>query len=408
MTAIGAGRHDPHDPFEDSGRTGAGSQMRRKGHQTGAAGAGRLAVVGAVTVVTVVLLRLWQRRARRTRRRWTGAGPAVTATDGVRLHTRLAGPHDAAPVGVTTDAGSREGPVNQGGSAPTDAPTPTVVLVHGFASGMQEWDRQLGALVSRARVVTYDQRGHGLSGWAGRPAATIDQLGRDLGAVVDACATSGPVVVVGHSMGGMAVLSLARQRPDLIGPTIVGAGLVSTAAAALDRDILSGVVGGALRRSGVADRVLDLVWTLGPLLDRLTPFGTPAGRRLLRRWLFRGPVPDAAVTRMQDLVAGTSDTAAAAFLPSVLRHDERAALPVLRDIPTLVVAGAEDATIPACHARALAGALGPRSRLVVVPGAGHMVNLTRPEPVNRALRELLARSCAARGGVHSPTGSGEQ
>ena len=57
---------------------------------------------------------------------------------------------------------------------------------------------------------------------------TIDQLGRDLKAVIDAAAPEGPLVLVGHSMGGMTVMALADQYPELIRDRVVGVAFVGT------------------------------------------------------------------------------------------------------------------------------------------------------------------------------------
>ena len=67
---------------------------------------------------------------------------------------------------------------------------PTVVFCHGFTVDSQFWTPQIAALDGYARVVTWDQRGHGRSGWGEQSHATVDQTGRDLAAVVDAVAPS--------------------------------------------------------------------------------------------------------------------------------------------------------------------------------------------------------------------------
>ena len=103
---------------------------------------------------------------------------------------------------------------------PTDAPL-TVVFAHGFCLRMgafhfqrmrlsEEWDSQV-------RMIFYDQRGHGRSGEAPPETYTITQLGKDLETVLQVIAPRGPIVLVGHSMGGMTVLSHARQFPEHYG-----------------------------------------------------------------------------------------------------------------------------------------------------------------------------------------------
>jgi hypothetical protein len=109
----------------------------------------------------------------------------------------------------------------------------TVVFSHGFTARLVEWDLQRAAVRDRARVVLWDQRGHGRSGWTKLTKATIDRTGRDLGEVLDATTPTGPVVLAGHSMGGMSILALARQRPELFGDRIVGVFLPATSAGGL-------------------------------------------------------------------------------------------------------------------------------------------------------------------------------
>src|SRR3954466_11908950 len=116
----------------------------------------------------------------------------------------------------------------------------TVVLAHGFTARLAEWELQREALRPRARLVLFDQRGHGRSGWTKLTKATIDRTGRDLGEVLDATTPEGPVVLAGHSMGGMSILALPRQRPELFGDRVVGVFLLATSAGGL---VETGVLG---------------------------------------------------------------------------------------------------------------------------------------------------------------------
>jgi len=113
-----------------------------------------------------------------------------------------------------------------------DAPL-TVVFVHGYGASLGEWRYQRAALAPHARLVLFDQRGHGRSGWTHPRRATVDQLGQDLRAVVRDHAGGRPVVLVSHSLGGMAVLALVAERGELIGTTIRGVALLSTSAGRL-------------------------------------------------------------------------------------------------------------------------------------------------------------------------------
>src|SRR3954467_5218878 len=113
-----------------------------------------------------------------------------------------------------------------------DAPL-TVVLSHGFTARLAEWEIQRAALRRRARLVLWDQRGHGRSSWTRLTEATVDRTGRDLGEILDATAPAGPVGLAGHSLGGMSIMALARQRPELFGDRVVGVLLLATSAGGL-------------------------------------------------------------------------------------------------------------------------------------------------------------------------------
>ncbi|MFW3171183.1 alpha/beta fold hydrolase [Geodermatophilus sp. CPCC 206100] len=267
----------------------------------------------------------------------------------------------------------------------------TVVLSHGFTARLEEWDLQRQALRDRARLVLWDQRGHGRSGWTPLTRATIDRTGRDLGEVLDAVAPEGPVVLAGHSMGGMSVMALARQRPELFGSRVVGVFLLATSAGGLVRTGLVGLGVGALRLLGLLPVYLRLLQALAPLLERLRRRGTAAGRWFTRRYLFgRDDADPAHVREVQALLEQTPLPVTMAFYATLLEHDEAAALSVLGRVPVTVVAATTDRLTPLAHGRRLAAAIGD-AELVEVPGAGHCVNLTRPWVVDDALLRLLDR-----------------
>ncbi len=121
---------------------------------------------------------------------------------------------------------------------PTDAPV-TIVFPHGWTLRMGSWHFQrlglrgpgfgTGAGVT-ARLVFYDQRSHGKSGRAPEGHSTMEYLAADLRQVIATAAPTGPVGLIGHSMGGMAILTLAAEDPDLFAERVVGVGLVCTGA----------------------------------------------------------------------------------------------------------------------------------------------------------------------------------
>jgi pimeloyl-ACP methyl ester carboxylesterase len=289
----------------------------------------------------------------------------VETDDGVRLHVEFDGP-ESAPV--------------------------TVLFSHGFTARLAEWELQRAALRDRARLVFWDQRGHGRSAVTPLPDATIDRTGRDLGQVLDAVAPTGPVVLAGHSMGGMSIMALARQRPELFGPRVVGVFLLATSAGGLVETGILGWLVKAIRRLGLLPLYLRGLQLAAPLLERFRWRGSPVARWFTRRLLFgRDDADPASVRLVQQLLEETPYPVVMAFYATFLDHDETAALPVLRRVPVTVVAGTHDRLTPVDHGRRLAAAIGAGAELVVVPGAGHSVNVTRTQIVDDALNSLLDR-----------------
>jgi pimeloyl-ACP methyl ester carboxylesterase len=286
---------------------------------------------------------------------------------------------------------------------PTDAPL-TVVFVHGYTLSMASWTfqrRSLGAELAtangsrpKARLVFYDQRGHGSSGRGPAEHSTIEQLAHDLAAVIAVRAPRGPVVLVGHSMGGMTIMGLADVAPELFGDRVVGVALISTS----------------------SGNLADLTFGLPELLTRVraavlpiaafTMRRRPAFAERTRRWAadlvsavtwslsFASADVDPALGQYVDaMIGGTPVDVIAEFYPALAGLDETGALAPLRRVPTLVMTGDADKLIPMEHSRLIAERL-PEAELVVVPGAGHLVLLEKPDEVTGALSELLRRVAA--------------
>ncbi|MEV4732579.1 alpha/beta hydrolase [Saccharopolyspora sp. NPDC049426] len=287
-----------------------------------------------------------------------GAVP-VTAPDGVPLH-----------VDVDGDPGA---PV-------------TVVLCHGYLADNNFWHFQRTSLGRNARVVSYDHRGHGRSAVGELGGLNLDQLGDDLAAVLDQAVPEGPVVLVGHSMGGMAVLALAEQRPELFGDRVVGVGLVTTAAAPVN--------GRAVLPPEAANIVLAVIDRL-----RLTSVSCRALRSaalaVARGFSFASRVPPSVVDFVLQLTRSNPVHALVALIPHFLTLDKRAALPVLGNVATLVVGAEHDVTIPAEHSTAIAREV-PGARLAMIPNAGHMVPLEHPALIDELLHELISRATSLR------------
>ena len=205
-------------------------------------------------------------------------------------------------------------------------------------------------------------------------------------------APTGPVVLAGHSMGGMSVLALARQRPELFGDRIVGVFLLATSAGGLVQTGVLGLAITVIRTLRLLSLYLRFLQLIAPLLERFRRRGTRLGRRVTRRLLFGADDADLANVRLvQELLEETPYPVAMAYYATFLDHDETAALEILRRVPVTVIAATHDRLTPAAHGRRIAARIGGNAELVVVPGAGHSVNLTRADVVDTAFADLLDR-----------------
>ncbi|WP_157601541.1 alpha/beta fold hydrolase [Saccharomonospora halophila] len=93
--------------------------------------------------------------------------------------------------------------------------TPTVVFESGLAAPVQAWTWVREAVTPHARTVSYERAGTGFSGRAPGPRA-VPRLAAELGEVLDALAVTGPVVLVGHSFGGLVTRCFAGRYPHRV------------------------------------------------------------------------------------------------------------------------------------------------------------------------------------------------
>ena len=288
----------------------------------------------------------------------------VTANDGVRLHVEVDG---------------------------DESSDLTVVFVHGFTLSMECWHFQRRDLARDARLVFYDQRSHGASGRSPREHSTIDQLGEDLYDVLQEVAPTGPVVLVGHSMGGMTILALADSHPELFGGRIVGVALVGTSAGAFAETIfgIPGFVGRALRP--VAPGAIRAANRRAHMLEQGRRAGSDVAFMLTRRLSYGTNPPPSLVAFMEHMITGTSVEVMTEFFDTFLGHDKLEALNVLDGVATVIVCGDRDMLTPVKNSHVMADVL-PEAELLVVPGAGHMVMLERPAVVTGACRRLFERA----------------
>lgn len=337
-------------------------------------GAG-LAAAGLATVGAVAVDRLW-----RDRRQAVALGieedftvepvttEVVLADDGVPLYVEVSEPAD------------------------WDGTGPTVVLNHGFTLDLRCWTYQRRALIAAGhRVVAWDLRGHGRSGEGEQENYHIDQLGMDLRAVLAQVAPTGPVVLAGHSMGGMTIMALADADPGLFREQVLGVALISTSAGGLHRITwgLGSLWGGAVNRLG--PRLLQQVSPHQNLIDSVLRGGRELQEFFVARGSFGSPVPLSVVRLTADMIFGTPLSVMSAFTTTLDEHDKREALAVLADREVLVFSGDKDALTSAVHSAEIVEAI-PGAEHVLVQDAGHIIMLEHPDLLNRELLALVQRA----------------
>jgi pimeloyl-ACP methyl ester carboxylesterase len=274
---------------------------------------------------------------------------------------------------------------------PDDAPV-TVVLAHGWTLAQAAWDDVADLLRPRAatgelRLIRYDQRGHGRSTW-GSADITIDRLGQDLAILLDQLVPAGPVVLAGHSMGGMTIMCLAAARPELFGDRVRGVALVSTSAGDLASDPRSP----AGRWSRLTPGMLHAALAGGWLIERLRallPPTHPRHRALVHDLLYGADATDEMVLTGAEIMHASTVRSFVAFLPALGDHDKHEELTALSRVPVEILVGDTDRLTPQKHSRKLAEAL-PGATLHVLPRTGHMLPQERAQPAADAVARLVA------------------
>ncbi|MGD0611715.1 MAG: alpha/beta hydrolase [Anaerolineales bacterium] len=240
---------------------------------------------------------------------------------------------------------------------------PTVLLLHGLGAGADSWTMQFPALMGRGyRPIAPDLPGFGSSPYDGR-GWSIRREAEAMACLLEDLRT-GPVAVVGLSMGGTIAQQIALDFPQLTRALV----LVSTFSVMrperldgwlyfLRRFILVSALGLSAQARYVAGRIFP-----GPQNEEL--------RALL-----------IASIEKADPRAYRSAMRALGLFNSMRRLNEI-------QIPTLVVTGKNDTTVPPVSQRKLVeGIWGARQ--VVIGNAGHAVTIDQPEAFNQALLGFL-------------------
>jgi pimeloyl-ACP methyl ester carboxylesterase len=298
----------------------------------------------------------------------------VLADDGVPLHVEIDEP-----------AGLPQGRTNA-------ATVPTVVLSHGYTLSLRCWVFQRRALKAAGyRVVLWDARGHGRSGAGPRESYEIDQLGHDLYSVISAVAPKGPLVLVGHSMGGMTLMALAAHHPEMIRERVIGVGFVATSPGGISAVSwgLGKVLGKAVHRLGPF-AVGQLAGRQG-LVNSVLKAGREVEEYFVDLYSFASPVPLSIVRLTADMIFTTRIEVISDFMETFERHDKREALEQFIGVETLVINGIQDMLTPPEHSEEIVRLI-PGAEHVLVNDAGHIIMLEHGEVVSEQLLAMIGRA----------------
>jgi pimeloyl-ACP methyl ester carboxylesterase len=289
-------------------------------------------------------------------------GPDVTTADGVVLHTE----------------------VDEGGGDDL-----TLVYVHGYALNLDCWHFQRLHFRGRLRQVFYDQRSHGRSTRSEAERCRIPQLAEDLYQVLEEVAGSGPVVLVGHSMGAMTIMRLAQSHPELLGSQVLGVALFCTSAGELtDHSPIRGIPGRTFHR--VAEPLLAGLNRIPELVSQGRRAGSDLGYVVTRRIAFGSDVPPSYVDFASEMLAEIPLEVVADYYPAIGELDEYQALVIVSKVPTVVVGGENDMITPIEHTARIVELL-PNAEAIRVPGCGHLGMIEKHEIFSGALDRLLDR-----------------
>ena len=294
------------------------------------------------------------------------SGPDVLTPDGVVLHTEV----DELAEGIGQD-------------------DLTIVFVHGYALSLDCWHFQRLHFRGRLRTVLYDQRSHGRSERSDAAHCRVPQLAEDLVQVLEEVAGPGPVVLVGHSMGGMTIMHLAQERADLFGDRVRGVALFSTAAGEMaDYSPIKGLPGRLFSR--VAPPLLAGLNRIPALVERGRRAGSDISHVVTQRMSFGSDVPVSYVEFVSDMLAQTSLEVVADFYPGFAELDEYAAFAVLSTVESAVVGGEDDVITPVMHTDKIIELL-PDADTRRLTDCGHLGILEHHTVFDEVLDDLLER-----------------
>jgi pimeloyl-ACP methyl ester carboxylesterase len=255
---------------------------------------------------------------------------------------------------------------------------PCLVFAHGFSLTQAAWHYQRRDLPERHRCVFYDQRGHGRSGRPRKHDYSLQALAGDLKAVLDWTGEE-RVVVVAHSMGGIATLQFAEQYPEELGSRVAGLVLVGSTYVDTVRGMTAAVSawGSAWAQRTLITRAFRFMGQDPERAQQLRRRGSDLGYLGTRLFGFGSRPSPTQVRFIDTTLSGTDVEVWAKVFPSLIDFDLSESLEAV-SVPALIVVGDKDRLTPPAAARYMADKI-PGSRLLILEDAGHCAFLEEHE-----------------------------
>lgn len=279
---------------------------------------------------------------------------------------------------------------------------PTIVFTHGWSLNSTAWGYQLQQLAEDYRLVIWDLPGLGQSKGPDDRDYSLETMANDLDAVVQA-AGKGPIVLVGHSIGGMITQTFCRLHPQQLGPRVAGIVLLHTTYTNPLRTAFLASLWTAIEKPILVPLNYLTIW-LAPLawLSNMQSFLNGSLHIATRIASFAGSQTRRQLNYGAWLAATSWPGVIARGNLAMLEFDEQATLPKI-DIPVLVIAANHDRMTKREASDSLERAL-PESLLASVD-AGHLGYWERHSQVSELLAEFAGKFAEA-GPASHPIASG--
>lgn len=265
--------------------------------------------------------------------------------------------------------------------------TPTIIFTHGWSLDSTVWQYAKENLSDKAKLVMWDLPGMGRSRSAGPISLThfADELRR----LITRNASTGPVVLVGHSIGGMTIQTLAKNHPEMFEKEVAGVILLNTTFTNPLKTILMSRLMLALQKPVIEPamritKLLNLFVWLMAWQSYLSGWAHVANRFGFGKFVTRSQLEHVTLLATRNTPANVAQGNLAMLNWDATNAFERLTVPVL------VMGGKMDiVTKPEASIKIASST--PRGEVELVDGVNHMGFLEQPELYNTAIADFVAK-----------------